>query len=81
MKVKEKFFIRGSFVIGHGLETRFWEHTWLGDKPPAQHCPSLYNIMQQKQVLVANVLSQTPLNITFLRTFLKNRWRLWLQLV
>jgi hypothetical protein len=28
MKVKEEFFSRG-FVAGNGVDTRFWEYTWL----------------------------------------------------
>jgi hypothetical protein len=33
MKVKEDFFSHGNFKIGDGLRTRFWEDTWLGNKP------------------------------------------------
>jgi hypothetical protein len=62
--MKDKFFSRGSFNLGNGMDTRFWEDPWLGDKPLAQQYPSLYNIMQQKQVSVANVL-HNPLNISF----------------
>ena len=29
MKVKDDFFNRGSFVIGNGENTRFWEDVWL----------------------------------------------------
>jgi hypothetical protein len=48
MNVKEEFFSRGSFKVGNGLDTRFWEDVWLGDKPLAQQYPSLYNIVQHK---------------------------------
>jgi hypothetical protein len=37
--------------------------------------------VHHKQVSVASVLNQTPLNITFRRTLIENRWRLLLQLV
>jgi hypothetical protein len=30
MNVKDEFFKRGSFVVGNGLTTRFWEDIWLG---------------------------------------------------
>jgi hypothetical protein len=53
--------------VGNGKSTRFWEDTWLGDKPLVQQYPSLYNIIHRKQVLVADVLSHAPLNITFRR--------------
>jgi hypothetical protein len=81
MKVKEYFLSRGSFGVGNGEDTRFWEDTWLGNKSLAQQYPSLYNIMHRKNVSVSNVLNQTPLNITFIRILTDNRWRLWLQLV
>jgi hypothetical protein len=81
MKVKENFFSRGSFTIGNGMDMRFWEDTWLGNKSQAEQYPSLYNIVQRKQVSVANVPNQSPLNISFWRTLNGNRWRLWLQLV
>jgi hypothetical protein len=76
MKVKEEFFGNGSFTIGNDMDTRFWEDTWLGNKSLAEQYPSLYNIVQRKQVLVANVLNQNPLNISFQRTLNENLWRL-----
>jgi hypothetical protein len=39
MRVKEDFFSRGTFKVGNGENTRFWEDTWLGDKPLAQQYP------------------------------------------
>jgi hypothetical protein len=33
MKVKEEFFSRGSFILLNGESVRFWEDTWLGDRP------------------------------------------------
>ena len=80
MKVRSDFFKRGSFVIGDGMNTRFWEDTWLGDSPLAQQYPLLYNIANHKQVLVAQALTQ-PLNINFRRTLTTNKWEQWLHLV
>ena len=31
MMVKSSFVMRGSFKVGDGQSTRFWEDTWLGD--------------------------------------------------
>jgi hypothetical protein len=31
MKVKEDFLAGGNFRIGNGVDTRFWEDTWLGN--------------------------------------------------
>jgi hypothetical protein len=54
MEVKDEFFSRGSFTVGNGLKTRFWEDTWLGDTPLAKQYPSPYNIVRWKNVLVTN---------------------------
>jgi hypothetical protein len=80
MRVKEEFFNRGFFQIGNGMNTRFWEDIWLGKTPLANQYPSLYNIVRHKDVTVAHVLAQTPLNISFRRVLLRNKWTLWLQL-
>jgi hypothetical protein len=80
MEVKQEFFSRGSFRGGNGLNTRFWEDTWLGNTPLAQQYPLLYNIVHHKNVTVAHVLAQTPLNITFCRVLSGNKWTSWLQL-
>jgi hypothetical protein len=81
MRVKEEFFSRGNFKIGNGQSRRFWEDTWLGDAPLAIQYPDLYSIVYRKQVLVANVLSHSPLNITFRRSLSGNKWNRWLHLV
>jgi hypothetical protein len=81
MGVKEVFFENGSFTIGNGQKTRFWEDTWLSDTPLAHQYPPLYNIVRRKNVLVADVLSNAPLNIEFRRTLTGNKWVLWSQLV
>jgi hypothetical protein len=65
MRVKPEFFKRGMFKVGNGMAVRFWEDTWLGDYPLSLQYPSLYNIVQRKNVLVSTVLAQHPLNIDF----------------
>ena len=65
MKVKEDFFNRGHFIIGDGNSTSFWEDVWLGDTPLAQQYEPLYNIVNGKQVTVANVLGSDQLNMSF----------------
>jgi hypothetical protein len=80
MRVKELFFTYGCFQIGNGESVRFWEDVWLGDTSLSQQYPSLYNIVQRKQVLVADVLAQTPLNIAFRRVLAGNKWTQWLHL-
>jgi hypothetical protein len=73
MNVKEEFFSRGSFVVGNGRNTRFWEDIWLGDKSLADEYSSLYNIANHKNVTVENVLVSNPLNIGFRRTLNGNK--------
>jgi hypothetical protein len=53
--------------IENGLNTRFWEDTWLGSAPMPQHYPTLHVIAQQKGLLVVNVMSNVPQNIGFRR--------------
>jgi hypothetical protein len=57
------------------------EDTCLGDKPLSYQYKSLYGIVQRKQVTLATVLGQTPLNISFRRNLTRNKWNLWLHLV
>jgi hypothetical protein len=75
------FFWRGSFQVGYGQQTRFWEHTWLGEQPLARQYPSLNNIARRKNVLVADVLTGNPLNIEFRRVLSHNKCEAWLHLI
>jgi hypothetical protein len=81
MKVKDDFFSKASFEVGNGLDTRFWEDIWLGDKPLAQQYSSLYRIVNHKNVLVANVLQGFPLNIAFRRNLDDQKCARWMHLV
>jgi hypothetical protein len=80
MRVKNDFFQRGHFIVGNGLTTRFWEDCWLGDTPLAIQYPLLYNIVHYKNVSVAHVLGQSPINIGFRRGLSGNKWTAWLHL-
>jgi hypothetical protein len=81
MGVKDEFFSRGSFTVGNGQSTRFWEDTWLGDRPLAEQFPSLYNIVRWRNVLVSDVLIGNPLNIEFRRNLSNDRMDVWLLLL
>ena len=81
MRVKDDFFSRGHFNVGNGMNTRFWEDVWLGHTPLSQQFPSLYNIVHRKQDTVANVFSNTTLNISFRRSLIGDKWDRWLELV
>jgi hypothetical protein len=80
MKLKDEFFYHITFTIGNGESVCFWEDTWLGNSPLNQQYPLLYNIVQIKQVLVAKVMSQTPLNIGFRQALSGNRANRWIHL-
>jgi hypothetical protein len=80
MRVKDDFFQRGHFKLGDGTSVRFWEDRWLGNLPLAENYPNLYHIVQRKNVLVADVLSHVPLNITFRRTLTGVKWTEWIHL-
>jgi hypothetical protein len=80
LKCKDEFFERGLFKVGDVVQTRFWEDTWLGNKPLAVQHPSIYHIVHHKQVSIAHVLSHTPLNISFRQALTGNRGSRWLHL-
>ena len=65
MGVKLEFFKHVTFSLGNGEGNRFWEDTWLGQRPLSDQYPSLYNIVRDKNVLVANVFNHGHLNIQF----------------
>jgi hypothetical protein len=46
----------------------------------AQQYPFLYNIVQRKNMRVADMLAQRPLNIGFRRAFNDNKWNDWIHL-
>jgi hypothetical protein len=80
MRVKHDFFARGSFEVGNGSTVRFWEDIWLVSMPLAQQYPSLYHIVQHKNVLVSTVFAQIHLNICSRRVLNDHKWNEWLYL-
>ena len=49
--------------------------------PLADRYPSLFNIARRRNVIVADVLANVPLNIEFRRTLNGYKWSDWLHLV
>jgi hypothetical protein len=49
------------------MGTRFWEDTSLGDSPLSSQYLNLYNIVRHKEILVGDILINTPLNIGLTR--------------
>jgi hypothetical protein len=81
MKVKEQFLRCGRFKVNSGLETRFWEDTWVGDKPLKVVYANLYQIVRKKSATVAEVLCTTPLNVAFRRALTGLNLASWYRLV
>jgi hypothetical protein len=45
------------FKVGNGTSVRFWEDVWMGHLPLSQQYPTLYNMVQHKNVLISTVLA------------------------
>jgi hypothetical protein len=58
-------FLWGSLIIGNGMNTKFWEDNWLGNKPLGEQYQSLYNIFHHKNFTVENVLGFVNIDIGF----------------
>ena len=81
MRVKDELVSRGVLNVGDGSNTRFWEDTWLGGTPLSTQYPTLYNIVQRRNVSVQSVLGETHPNIAFRRALTGNKYERWLNLV
>jgi hypothetical protein len=68
MEVKDLVLRRGRFKVQDGTQARFWEDKWLGKDPLMTVYPNLYRIVRRKNMSAAQVLSTTPLNVSFRRT-------------
>jgi hypothetical protein len=71
--IKDEVLAKGSFSIKDGTNTRFWDDTWVGDKPLKVKYPSLYNIVQDPHTTVTKVMTTSPLNISFRRALVDNK--------
>jgi hypothetical protein len=74
MEVKKLLLERGRFKVQDGTQTRFWEDLWVGQEPLMKRFPSLYSLVRKKNVSVAQVLSTTPLNVSFRRALVGENW-------
>jgi hypothetical protein len=79
--LKMRFYLKVLFVIKDGTNTRFWDDTWISDKPLKDTYPSLYHIARDRHVTVSKVMSSRPLNISFRRSLVDNNLSQWLHLV
>jgi hypothetical protein len=81
MEVKDIVLLRGRFKVQDGTQARFREDSWLGKDPLMSVYPNLYRIVRRKNVSVAQVLSTTPLNVSFRHELVGENWEDWLDLV
>lgn len=81
MRIKEEVLSNGSFIIKDGTDTRFWEDTWVGDKPLKVRYPNLYNIVRDPHATVSKVMGSSTPNLSFRRSLVDNKLVEWLSLV
>jgi hypothetical protein len=48
MATKKFFFKYGTFSIKDESQIRFWEDSWLGNRPLSEQYPTLYSIGRRK---------------------------------
>jgi hypothetical protein len=81
MHIKDEVLSLGSFVIKDGTKVRFWEDTWIRDKPLKLQYPNLYNIAREPHTTISKIMATSPLNISFRRALVDNNLRDCLALV
>jgi hypothetical protein len=81
MEVKNLVLERGRFQVQDGSQARFWEDLRLGGEPLNVKYPTLYSLVKRKNMSMAQVLSTTPLNVSFRRALIGVNWDNWLSLV
>jgi hypothetical protein len=66
MHIKDEVLSKGSFEIKDGTNVRFWDDTWVGDKPLKAQYTNLYNIARDPHAIVSKIKATSPLCITIL---------------
>ncbi len=81
MTAKESFQSLGYFKTCDGKQVRFWEDCWIGSQPLEKEYPNLYNLVRNKNAVVAEVLGRTPLKVAFRRAITGRNLQDWYNLV
>jgi hypothetical protein len=68
------------FVVGDGRRARFWLDVWSGDSPLKDRFPLIFAICDDTDVIVAQVLSGTEINLRLCRSLDQVGTAQWLQL-
>lgn len=61
--------------MDHETCVRFWEDKWVSDQPLGKEFATLYNLVRNKNAVVAIVLSSTPLNVSLRRALVRENLR------
>jgi hypothetical protein len=77
MKVKREFLRFGTFKVKDGTQVRFWEDKWQGNATLCEQYPCLYSIARHKQHTLSEVLSSSPINISWRRDLIDNKLAAW----
>jgi hypothetical protein len=77
IKVKDQLLSYGTFRVKDGSQTRFWEDNWIYQKPLRELYPNLYQIIRRPHDTVQSMLSHAPLNISFCRTLVGDKFTAW----
>jgi hypothetical protein len=81
MEVKDQFLQCGRFKVNRGTEVSFWEDSWAGVQPLKLAYPNLYHLVRKKNATVDDVLSTTPLNVSFQWALVGHNLQTWYALV
>ena len=81
VEVKEFMLERGKFLVNNGEQTKFWEDWWTGHEPLMKQYLALYQISRSKNQTVASALGTRPLNLSFRRSLVGDKLKMWNDLV
>jgi hypothetical protein len=77
MATKKFFFKFGTFSIKDGSQIRFWEDSWLENRPLSEQYPALYSIVRRESDTIVLVMATSPPSVTFRRDLYGQRIITW----
>jgi len=73
MKIKNEILACGSFEIKDGKQSKFWEDTWVGQRPFKKQYPSIYNIARPTICINSECVKFRTPNISFRRALVDEK--------
>ena len=70
-----------SYKVNNGKNTRFWKDVWIGGCPLKSRIPHIFEICNQQEASIFEVLANNELFLTFRRTFGQLEVEEWLDLL